>query len=44
MQRSLLPDQILQELDDVIGVWEENPFSMGPDVTLEKVKATRVQL
>ena len=45
MQRSTLPDQILQQLDDVIGVWEENPdFGMGPGVTLEKVKATRVQL
>jgi hypothetical protein len=27
-----------------IGVWEENPFSMGAGVTREKVKATRVQL
>jgi len=45
MKRSAIPDQILQQLDDVIGVWEENPnFSMGPDVTIEKLKATRVQL
>ena len=45
MQRSTIPDQTLQTLDDVIGVWEENPdFSMGPGVTLEKVKATGVQL
>ena len=39
MQRSTLADQILQRLDDVIGVWEENPdFNMGPDVTIEKLK------
>ena len=45
MKRSAIPDQILQQLDNVIGVWEENPtFSMGPDVTLEKLKAARVQL
>ena len=45
MKRSAIPDQILQQLDNVIGVWEENPtFSMGPDVTLEKLKATRAQL
>ena len=45
MKVSTTPDQILQQLDDVIGVWEENPdFGMGPGVTLEKVKATRVQL
>ncbi len=45
MKRSAIPDQILQHLDNVIGVWEENPnFSMGPDVTLEKLKATRVRL
>jgi hypothetical protein len=45
MKRSAIPDQILQQLDNVIGVWEENPsFIMGPDVTLEKVKATRVRL
>ena len=45
MKLSTTPDQILQQLDAVIGVWEENPnFGMGPDVTLEKVKATRVQL
>ncbi len=32
MQRSALPYQILQQLDDVIGEWEENPdFSMGPE-------------
>ena len=41
MQRSALPDQILQQLDDVVGVWKENPdFNMGPGV----VKATRVQI
>jgi hypothetical protein len=45
MKVSTTPDQILQQLDDVIGVWEENSdFSMGPGVTLEKIKATRVQL
>ena len=45
MKRSAIPDRILQQLDDVIGVWEENPsLSMGPDVTIEKFKATRVQL
>jgi len=45
MKLSTTPDQILQQLDDIIGVWEENPdFGMGPGVTLEKVKATRVQL
>ncbi len=45
MRRSTIPDQILQQLYDVIGVWEENPdFGMGPDVTLEKLKATRVKL
>jgi len=45
MKVSTTPDQILQQVDDVIGVWEENPeFGMGPDVTLEKVKTTRVQL
>jgi hypothetical protein len=45
MKLSTTPDQILQQLDHVIGVWEENPdFGMGPGVTLEKVKATRVQL
>jgi hypothetical protein len=45
MQRSTLPDQILQQLDDVIGVWQDNlDFNMGPGVTLEKVKATSVQL
>ena len=45
MKRSATPDQILQQLDNVIGVWMENPdFGMGPGVTLEKVKATRVQL
>ncbi|MGH8570171.1 MAG: hypothetical protein ACREXU_19740 [Gammaproteobacteria bacterium] len=45
MKRSAIPDQILQQLDNVIGVWEENPnFSMGPDVTLETVKATRARL
>ncbi|MGH8608602.1 MAG: hypothetical protein ACREX9_14685, partial [Gammaproteobacteria bacterium] len=44
-ERSTTPDQILQQLDDVIGVWEENPdFGMGPAVTLEKVKATRTEL
>jgi hypothetical protein len=45
MKLSTTPDQILQQLDDVIGVWEENPnFGMGPGVTLEKVKTTRAQL
>ncbi len=45
MKRSAIPDQILQQLDNVIGVWEENAiFSMGPDVTLETVKATRGRL
>ncbi|MGH8610165.1 MAG: hypothetical protein ACREX9_22975 [Gammaproteobacteria bacterium] len=45
MKRSVIPDQILQQLDNVIGVWEENrSFSMGPEVTFEKVKATRGQL
>ena len=45
MRRSTLPDQILQQLDDVIGAREENPeFGMGPGVKLEKVKATRVKL
>ena len=45
MKVSTTPDQILQQLDDVIGVWEENPdFGMGPGVTLEKVKTTRAQL
>jgi hypothetical protein len=35
----------LQQLDNVFGVWDENPiFSIGPDVTLETVKATRVRL
>jgi hypothetical protein len=45
MKRSAIPDQILQQLDNVISVWQENPtFSMGPDVTLEKLKATRTEL
>jgi hypothetical protein len=44
-RRSTIPDQILQQLDDVVAVWEENPdFRMGPEVTLEKLRATRVQL
>ena len=45
MKRSAVPDQILQQIDNVVGVWEENPsFGMGPDVTIEKLKALRVQL
>ena len=45
MKRSTVPDQILQQLDDVIGVWQENPdFGMGPEVTLERMKAIRAQL
>lgn len=45
MRRSTIPDQILQQLANVIGVWEENPdFSMGPELTLPKLKATRAEL
>ncbi len=45
MKRNAIPDQILQQLDNFIGVWEENPsFGMGPDVTMEKLKALRGQL
>jgi hypothetical protein len=45
MKRSTVPDQILQQLDDVIGVWQENvDFGMGPEVTLEKMKAIRAEL
>ena len=45
MKRSTVPDHILQQLDDVIGVWQENPdFGMGPEVTLETMKAIRAQL
>lgn len=45
MKRSTIPDQILQQLDDVIGVWQENPdFNMGPEVTLERMKALRAEL
>ncbi|MGH8572801.1 MAG: hypothetical protein ACREX8_09515 [Gammaproteobacteria bacterium] len=45
MKRSMVPDEILQQLDDVIGVWKENTdFGMGPEVTLEKMKAIRAEL
>jgi hypothetical protein len=45
MKRSTVPDHILQQLDDVIGVWQENPgFGMGPEVTLERMKAIRARL
>ncbi len=45
MKRSMVPDEILQQLDDVIGVWQENTdFGMGPEVTLEKMKSIRAEL
>ena len=45
MKRSTVPDHILQQLDNIIGVWQENPdFRMGPEVTLETMKAIRAQL
>ena len=45
MKRSTVPDHILQQLDDVIGVWQENSdFGMGPEVTLETMKAIRAEL
>lgn len=37
--------QLLVELDNVIGVWSAHEtFSMGPDVTLEKVREIRGDL
>jgi hypothetical protein len=45
MKRSAIPDEILQQADEIIAVWAENPeFSMGPEVTLERLKASRAEL
>jgi hypothetical protein len=45
MKRSTGPDENLQQIDEIIAVWAENPnFGMGPEVTLERLKATRVEL
>ena len=45
MKRSAIPEQVLKNIDNAITVWEENPdFTMGPAVTLEKLKGTRDKL
>jgi hypothetical protein len=39
------PSRVLKQLDDVIAVWEDHEdFSVGPDVTLKKLKETRTEL
>ena len=45
MKKSVVPEQVLKNLNDVITVWEDNPdFAMGPEVTLKSVKSTRDKL
>jgi hypothetical protein len=45
MRRSTGTDEILQQIDEIIAVGAENPdFSMGPEVTLERLKASRAEL
>lgn len=45
MKAKPTPERVLKSLDKVIGVSEaHDDFSMGPDVTLKKLKDARAQL
>lgn len=45
MPSKLSTTSVLADLDQVIAAWEANPgFSLGDEVTLAKVKATRAEL
>ena len=45
MKAKPTPERVLKNLDKVIGVWEaHDDFSVGPDVTIKKLKDTRAKL
>jgi len=45
MKSKPLPNRVLKQLDNAIAVWgAHDDFTVGPDITLKKVKDTRAQL
>ncbi len=45
MKSKPTPERVVKQLDKLIGVWvAHDTFTMGPDVTLKKLKDTRAEL